>query len=170
VIEIKKLLEELTKKKQNRSGGDKYENETPLSLSSTANEKPNKFSLANIYCACYHNNKALNKERYIYGLILDIRNIRFYSINPNPNRKRQLLNIRIRYNPQKNINKHDENKLRYVVGGGFGIISIILGVYFYFDELPNIIAWIYPWGIWATLAITAILTKITCYRKKQICK
>ena len=66
---------------------------------------------------------------------------------------------------KKNVKKYDQNKLRYVVGSGGGIISIILGIYFYFDELPNLIAWIYPLGLWAVMLITGVLTHTVCRKK-----
>jgi len=66
---------------------------------------------------------------------------------------------------KKDMKKYDENRLRYVVGSRHGIISIILGLYFYFDELPTIITWIYPWGMWATLVVIFVLTRTICYAK-----
>ena len=67
------------------------------------------------------------------------------------------------YTPiKKNKDKYNLNRLRHVTGSGIGIISIILGLYFYFDELPTVITWINPWGIWAVMVVMLILINTIC--------
>jgi len=64
-------------------------------------------------------------------------------------------------------NKYDAKKLCRVVGGGFGVLTVILGVSaFYEYELPYMIGWIMPWGYLGTIAVTGLLANTICGKKK----
>lgn len=59
--------------------------------------------------------------------------------------------------------RYDETKLCRVMGGGFSVITIILGIFtFYRFELPLAINWIIPWGVLGTLAVMVILANTIC--------
>ncbi len=59
--------------------------------------------------------------------------------------------------------KYSIKKLSRVVGGGFGVITVIEAlVVFYNAELPRAIAWLMPWGLFGTIAIMLILANTIC--------
>lgn len=59
--------------------------------------------------------------------------------------------------------KYNINTLGKVVGGGFGIITIITALIMVYDaELPLVISWLNPWGILGTIAIMIISANTIC--------
>ncbi|MGX8852783.1 DUF3784 domain-containing protein [Amedibacillus sp. YH-ame10] len=68
--------------------------------------------------------------------------------------------------PKENQQKYNTKRLCRVVGCGSSVIAIILGVAtFYRFEMPPAISWIIPWGLFATIAVVAILVHTICWRK-----
>jgi preprotein translocase subunit SecG len=64
--------------------------------------------------------------------------------------------------------RYNLKRLCRIMGGGFSIITIILGIsVFYNFELPPAIHWIIPWGILGTIAVMVILAN-TIGRLKKI--
>lgn len=62
--------------------------------------------------------------------------------------------------------RYNEKRLCRVLGGGFSVLTIILGIStFYRFKLPLAIDWIVPWGLLGTIAATAILANTICWRK-----
>ena len=61
---------------------------------------------------------------------------------------------------------YDEKKLCRVMGGGFSILTIILGIStFYEFELPSVIDWIFPWGLLGTIMVIVVLANTICWKK-----
>ncbi len=59
--------------------------------------------------------------------------------------------------------RYNRKKLCRVMGSGFFIITLITGVnVFYEFEVPSFIHWLFPWGIFITIAIIAILANTIC--------
>ena len=59
--------------------------------------------------------------------------------------------------------KYNINALGKVVGGGFGIITIITALIMIYDaELPSVLSWLNPWGILGTIAIMVIAGNTIC--------
>lgn len=68
--------------------------------------------------------------------------------------------------PKEIKQKYNTKRLCRVVGGGSSVIAVILGVAtFYRFEMPPAISWIIPWGLFATIAVVAILAHTICWRK-----
>lgn len=64
--------------------------------------------------------------------------------------------------------KYNVRRLCYIMGGGFGIITIITGiVVFYEGELPNSIQWLVPWGLLSVIAVMIILGNTICKNKSE---
>lgn len=60
-------------------------------------------------------------------------------------------------------NKYNMNTLCKVIGGGFGIITVIVAlVALYNGELPSAISWLIPWGILGTIALMFIIGNTAC--------
>lgn len=69
------------------------------------------------------------------------------------------------YNTSDNEEKSKYNikALGKVVGGGFGIITIITAFIMIYDaELPSGLSWLNPWGILGTIAIMIISGNTIC--------
>ena len=63
--------------------------------------------------------------------------------------------------------KYDEKKLCYTVGGGLSAITVIIGLSTFYDfELPAVISWLMPWGLFAVVAAIMILSSTICKVKK----
>jgi len=67
----------------------------------------------------------------------------------------------------KNIKqRYNTKKLCRVIGGGFGIITVILGISAYYEfKLPAAIEWIVPWGYLGAVVVMAILANTICRAK-----
>lgn len=62
--------------------------------------------------------------------------------------------------------RYDKKKLCRVMGSGLFVITLITGVnVFYEFEMPPSIRWLFPWGIFITIAIVEILANIKCKKK-----
>ena len=69
--------------------------------------------------------------------------------------------------PKERKQKYNEKRLCRVVGGGTSVIAVILGIAaFYRFEMPAVISWIIPWGLFGTIAVVAILAD-TIFRRKS---
>jgi len=62
--------------------------------------------------------------------------------------------------------QYNEKRLCRVVGGGLAVITLIMGIFYYYNfELPAAINWLVPWGIFAAAAIIMILASLVCRKK-----
>lgn len=69
------------------------------------------------------------------------------------------------FNSLKEEEKKEYNvaTLCKVIGSGMGIITVIAALTVYFNgELPSIISWIVPWGIFSTIFLMFILGNTIC--------
>lgn len=70
--------------------------------------------------------------------------------------------------PKEIKQKYNTIRLCRVVGCGTSVCLCILGIAtFYRFEMPLAIAWIIPWGLFATIIIVAILTNTVCWKKPK---
>ncbi len=61
--------------------------------------------------------------------------------------------------------KYNIKVLGKVVGGGFGIITIIIALIMIYDaELPLVLSWLNPWGILGTIALMIIFGNTICIK------
>lgn len=68
--------------------------------------------------------------------------------------------------PKERKQKYNEKRICRVVGCGTSVISVILGIAAgYQFEMPAVISWIIPWGLFGTIAAVAILAE-TIFRRK----
>jgi hypothetical protein len=64
--------------------------------------------------------------------------------------------------------RYDRKKLCRVMGTGFGIITIIMGVDLYYRfELPNSIQWLIPWGYFIVIGTIAVLGNTICKKDER---
>lgn len=62
--------------------------------------------------------------------------------------------------------KYNVKRLCRVVGVGFALITIMLGIHTSYEfDLPSYLRWIIPWGLLTVIASIAILTNTVCKRK-----
>lgn len=62
--------------------------------------------------------------------------------------------------------QYNVKRLCRVVGGGFGIITIMLGIsLFYNFEVPKIIDSMIPWGLFVVIVLMLILSNTVCRKK-----
>lgn len=62
--------------------------------------------------------------------------------------------------------RYNTKRLCRVLGSGTSVISIILGIAtFYRFEMPTNISWIIPWGLFAIIAVVAVLANTICWEK-----
>lgn len=68
--------------------------------------------------------------------------------------------------PKEKKQKYNAKILCRVVGCGTSVIAVILGIAaFYRFEMPAVISWLIPWGLFGTIAVVAILAETVCRRK-----
>ncbi|MDF2822171.1 MAG: hypothetical protein K0R15_2619 [Clostridiales bacterium] len=62
--------------------------------------------------------------------------------------------------------KYNVKRLCHIVGGGFGLLTILLAVFLYFEgELPKKFQWIFPGGYLVIIALILILSNTICKKK-----
>ena len=53
--------------------------------------------------------------------------------------------------PKEEKEKYNQKRLSRIMGVGFSIVTIIIGISIYYKfELPSSISWFFPWGILLT--------------------
>lgn len=62
--------------------------------------------------------------------------------------------------------KYNTKRLCLVVGGGFSLLTVIVGAVMYFEgELPEYLQWIMPYGFLTIIVVIAILANTICKKK-----